>query len=81
MRWKLPCKQNKVDKVFEPLEEKRDHAGTADSESIGLEKKVSSIVVQTAAEEEECKMEQDLHNQVHLMFRRWLQEVKILLQT
>ncbi|KMT17176.1 hypothetical protein BVRB_2g040850 [Beta vulgaris subsp. vulgaris] len=52
--------------------------GTADSESIGLEKKVSSIVVQTAAEEEECKMEQDLHNQLQQDVRDFKRKLELI---
>lgn len=57
-----------------------NHAGIADAELIDLEKKVSFMVAQTDTEEEERDREQNLHNLVHLVYWRWLLEIKMLLQ-
>uniref|UniRef100_A0A7C9AXJ2 Uncharacterized protein n=1 Tax=Opuntia streptacantha TaxID=393608 RepID=A0A7C9AXJ2_OPUST len=38
---------------------------SSDAEFVDLEKRMSVIVAQTAAEEQECEREQNLHNQLH----------------
>ncbi|KAJ8422675.1 hypothetical protein Cgig2_025364 [Carnegiea gigantea] len=44
---------------------KHIHPRGEDAEFVDLEKKISAIVAQTAAEERECETEQNLHNQLH----------------
>ncbi|KAL2898460.1 Agglutinin receptor [Bienertia sinuspersici] len=61
----------------------RTSSGSVDTELIGLEKKVSFLVAQTATEEEECEREQNLHNQLQqdvVDFRRRLDLIEAIMK-
>ncbi|KAK9741976.1 hypothetical protein RND81_03G140700 [Saponaria officinalis] len=59
-----------------------NRVSSKDAEVIDLEKKISVVVAQTAAEEQECGKEQELYNQLHremVDFRRKLDLVKVIM--